>query len=531
MTASRSTRTRIGYGCGSLVTGAYTTLPGLLLLPYLTDTLGAGAVLAGAVVLVPKAWAVVLAPAAGRAADRTGARRTHLLLGGLAAAAGLGLMLSGPAAGGAGVAWTALGFLLTATAFAFFQAAFAALPAELADRPEDRMRLVGSRVAGIAVAALAVGAAAPALVEATGGGLPGHRWAALFGAAVMALGTLAVHSTTRRLPRPTPATPGREPAASASASPASGREPAASASASPASGREPAASASASPASGPALAASGLATAAPSPASAAQTPAPEPAVPAAGPAAAGSALRRLSELLRRNPGFAALLACATVQVIATGCLLAAAPYFAEHVLGTPDTTPLLVAAFVAPNLFSPPLWTRIAARRGNRAALTAASAVLAGGSLLLTAAPGAPAWWAPAALLLAGVGHAGQLLLLYAMLTECAAQDRSGAGTLSGLFSGGEALGMALGPFLFALLLQLTGYVPSDTGSSAAQSATAEWGVLAGMSVLPALLTAAGLVLLHARGRARKPGFRESAEPLWRASRPAGAPASKGGLH
>ncbi|MFE1416700.1 MFS transporter [Streptomyces sp. NPDC058746] len=503
MTASRSTRTRIGYGCGSLVTGAYTTLPGLLLLPYLTDTLGAGAVLAGAVVLVPKAWAVVLAPAAGRAADRTGARRTHLLLGGLAAAAGLGLMLSGPAAGGAGVAWTALGFLLTATAFAFFQAAFAALPAELADRPEDRMRLVGSRVAGIAVAALAVGAAAPALVEATGGGLPGHRWAALFGAAVMALGTLAVHSTTRRLPRPTPATPGREPAAPASASPASG----------------------------PALAASGLATAAPSPASAAQTPAPEPAVPAAGPAAAGSALRRLSELLRRNPGFAALLACATVQVIATGCLLAAAPYFAEHVLGTPDTTPLLVAAFVAPNLFSTPLWTRIAARRGNRAALTAASAVLAGGSLLLTAAPGAPAWWAPAALLLAGVGHAGQLLLLYAMLTECAAQDRSGAGTLSGLFSGGEALGMALGPFLFALLLQLTGYVPSDTGSSAAQSATAEWGVLAGMSVLPALLTAAGLVLLHARGRARKPGFRESAEPLWRASRPAGAPASKGGLH
>ncbi|MGT2532986.1 MFS transporter [Streptomyces nojiriensis] len=172
MTASRSTRTRIGYGCGSLVTGAYTTLPGLLLLPYLTDTLGAGAVLAGAVVLVPKAWAVVLAPAAGRAADRSGARRTHFLLGGLAAAAGLGLMLSGPAAGGAGVAWTALGFLLTATAFAFFQAAFAALPAELADRPEDRMRLVGSRVAGIAVAALLVGAAAPALVEANGEACP-----------------------------------------------------------------------------------------------------------------------------------------------------------------------------------------------------------------------------------------------------------------------------------------------------------------------------------------------------------------------
>jgi len=31
-----SVRLRIGYACGALVTGAFTTLPGLLLLPYLT---------------------------------------------------------------------------------------------------------------------------------------------------------------------------------------------------------------------------------------------------------------------------------------------------------------------------------------------------------------------------------------------------------------------------------------------------------------------------------------------------------------
>src|SRR3954451_16070123 len=33
-------RTRVGYALGSLVTGAFGTVPGLLLLPYLTDTLG-----------------------------------------------------------------------------------------------------------------------------------------------------------------------------------------------------------------------------------------------------------------------------------------------------------------------------------------------------------------------------------------------------------------------------------------------------------------------------------------------------------
>ncbi|WP_277440098.1 hypothetical protein [Streptomyces sp. SPB162] len=40
-------RLRFGYASGSLVTGTFNTLPGLLLLPYLTDTLGIGAALAG----------------------------------------------------------------------------------------------------------------------------------------------------------------------------------------------------------------------------------------------------------------------------------------------------------------------------------------------------------------------------------------------------------------------------------------------------------------------------------------------------
>ncbi|WP_262376235.1 MFS transporter, partial [Streptomyces sp. sk2.1] len=159
MATGNSTRLRFGYACGSLVTGTFTTLPGLLLLPYLTDTLGVGAALAGVVILVPKAWAVLLAPFAGRTGDRThrrrGSRRRHVLGGGLGATAAFAVMLAGVADGTAGMAWTGLGFLLTATAFAFFQAAYAALPADIAHTPHDRMRLVSGRVAGIAVAGAA----------------------------------------------------------------------------------------------------------------------------------------------------------------------------------------------------------------------------------------------------------------------------------------------------------------------------------------------------------------------------------------
>ena len=62
---------RIGYGSGSVATGAFGTVPGLMLLPYLTDTLGIAALWAGVIVFLPKAWDVVLNPIAGRITDRT----------------------------------------------------------------------------------------------------------------------------------------------------------------------------------------------------------------------------------------------------------------------------------------------------------------------------------------------------------------------------------------------------------------------------------------------------------------------------
>lgn len=83
-------RTRFGYSLGSLATGAFGTVPGLLLLPYLTDTLAVSASVAGLLVLLPKAWDVLFNPVAGRISDRTtgrlGARRPYLIGGGIALA-------------------------------------------------------------------------------------------------------------------------------------------------------------------------------------------------------------------------------------------------------------------------------------------------------------------------------------------------------------------------------------------------------------------------------------------------------------
>src|SRR5262245_17939417 len=173
-------RTRFGYSLGSMSTGAFGTVPGLLLLPYLTDTLAVPASIAGLLVLLPKAWDVVFNPIAGRISDRTtgklGARRPYLIYGRIALAICFAALFAGPDTGTAtfDALYVAAVFLLCATAFAFFQVPFNALPAELTTSPTERTRLTAWRIALLAVAILISGAGAPAVRDAIGG-LAGYR--------------------------------------------------------------------------------------------------------------------------------------------------------------------------------------------------------------------------------------------------------------------------------------------------------------------------------------------------------------------
>ena len=196
--------TSAGYALGSLVTGAFSTVPGLLLLPYFTDTLGVAAGLAGVLVFAPKAWNIALNPVAGRASDRTGSRigprRPYVLVAGLGVAIAFAAMFAGPAVGAAGAAWAAVGYLITASVFAFFQAPYAAMPAEITSGYAEHTRLMSWRVAGIAVAVLVSGALAPTVVEAAGGGVPGHRAMGVAIGALIAVGALGAFVGTRRAP-------------------------------------------------------------------------------------------------------------------------------------------------------------------------------------------------------------------------------------------------------------------------------------------------------------------------------------------
>ena len=196
-------RTKFGYALGSLSTGAFGTVPGLLLLPYLTDTLAVPASIAGLLVLLPKAWDVVFNPIAGRISDRTtgrlGARRPYLIYGGIALAICFALLFAGPDTGSSTVdaLYVAAAFLLCATAFAFFQVPFNALPAELTTSPTERTSLTAWRIALLAIAILISGAGAPAVRDAVGG-LSGYRIMGIAVGVVILFGAIGAFVGTAR---------------------------------------------------------------------------------------------------------------------------------------------------------------------------------------------------------------------------------------------------------------------------------------------------------------------------------------------
>lgn len=193
---------RVGYGSGSVATGAFGTVPGLMLLPYLTDSLGISAIIAGFIVFAPKAWDVVLNPIAGRISDRTvddrGPRRPWLLRAGIALAAGFALLFAAPEMSTvAEAAWVLVVFLACATAYAFFQVPYVAMPVEMTSSYHERTRLMTWRVAILAFTILLAGASAPAIRDAVGG-RDGYRVMGLAMAVIILVGVVGAYAGTGR---------------------------------------------------------------------------------------------------------------------------------------------------------------------------------------------------------------------------------------------------------------------------------------------------------------------------------------------
>ncbi|MEA4945628.1 MAG: MFS transporter [Propionicimonas sp.] len=208
-TTSSPTALRTGvilrYAIGSLGTGGFSTLPGLVLVFYLTDTLGVAAWAAGIVITGAKIWDVLVAPAVGGLSDtsrhRTGSRRRLMTIGALTLPVFFLVTFAVPAgvAPPAAAIWVGIAFLLASTAFSLFQVPYIALPAELSAHYDQRTRLLTARVAVLSLAILLFGAGGP-MLRGVGDAYTGYLVMALVAGVAIALGMLVSATIAPREP-------------------------------------------------------------------------------------------------------------------------------------------------------------------------------------------------------------------------------------------------------------------------------------------------------------------------------------------
>ena len=194
-------RTIALYAVGSLGTGGYATLPGLVLTYFLTDNLGVSALAAGLIVTSAKIWDVVIDPLIGAASDRqfarTGSRRGFMVTGAVTLPLFFALTFAVPPAWGpvAGAACVLLAFLATATSFSLFQVPYVALPAELTGSYDERTRLLGWRVIVLTAAILLFGAGGPALRRAGSDQMVGYLLMGVVAGLAIGLGMYVASKT------------------------------------------------------------------------------------------------------------------------------------------------------------------------------------------------------------------------------------------------------------------------------------------------------------------------------------------------
>ncbi|QKJ18199.1 MFS transporter [Microbacterium hominis] len=443
-TKNLSPSTIARYAIGSLGTGGFATLPGLVLTYYLTDSLGVAALVAGLVITVAKIWDVVIDPIVGALTDRDlarhGSRRRLMRVGALSIPVLFALTFAVPPSVGplVGAVWVFIAFTLTATAFSLFQVPYIALPAELTPDYDERTRLLTWRVVVLTVAILLFGAGGPALRRLTGDPVTGYLVMGVVAGVVIGVGMLVATTVARRpvTARGDAVVPVRTGA---------------------------------------------LATA----------------------ARAGIRAHYATGIhaLRRSRPFRLLLTTFVLQALATGLMLAGAQYLARWVLHSEAAVELLFAALIAPALLAAPAWGALARRIGKERAFAIASVVFAVAALSIIGTLWMPGAWVYAPVGIAGIAYAGMQSLPMAMLPDVISHDErthgpGRAGAFSGVWTAGETVGFALGATVLSLILAATGYVSSTAAESVAQPEAAIAGIIVSFSIAPAALIALSLVTL-----------------------------------
>jgi GPH family glycoside/pentoside/hexuronide:cation symporter len=171
---------QISYGIGQIAGQIFREVPSLLLLFFMTNTLGIGPALAGTAIFVPKLiWGVLCDVGVGVLSDRWKqrmARRWWLVIGAVGAPIALVLLFHVPALDETGKAlYIALIFGLYMMVFATFSVPYLAIASEMATDPHERTIIMSWRLVFTAVGVLIADSFSPIYIQTQGGGQPAYE--------------------------------------------------------------------------------------------------------------------------------------------------------------------------------------------------------------------------------------------------------------------------------------------------------------------------------------------------------------------
>ncbi|MFD1662192.1 MFS transporter, partial [Streptomyces caeni] len=190
------------YAAGSLGMGVWVTVPGLLLLYFLTNTLGVPSAVAGVTLLLPRIVDTLVHPLLGSLSDRRARGSGHrrgMLRWGLLLAVAMVAMFTVPAGwtGLPAALWVGCWFTAGNLLFAAFQVPYLTTPSDLRIGYHERTRVFMARMLFLTLGLLGSGVAAPALVG--DGGRAGYARMALPLAGAMVVCGLVAIAGVRRL--------------------------------------------------------------------------------------------------------------------------------------------------------------------------------------------------------------------------------------------------------------------------------------------------------------------------------------------
>lgn len=415
------------YASGSFGMGVWVTVPGLLLLFFLTDVVGVAASVAGLTLLLPKVIDVVVHPLIGSRSDRQARRHGHrrrMMLGGVLLGAAMIAMFSVPAglSGWSAALWVGGFYILGNLLFAMFQVPYLTTPSDLKIGYHERTRVFMFRMLFLTVGLLGAGVAAPALVASERRGA--YTTMAAILAVVMVISALVAMRGVRRL---TDACGFRAPAEDA-----------------------------------------------------------------------GHSTWDDVKVAWADRNFRALLLSYLFTGTTTHLFMAALPYFTRYVFDNSGLTAVFMGSFLVPALGAGPLWMVASRRFGKQRGLLWSQAIFLVGSLALLSAPYVGLVLSIVVVVAMGVAFSGLQLFAFSMVPDAVAaaeaKGDSKAGAYTGVWTATEALGTAVGPYLYSAALAAGGFVSSTAGVDVVQPDSAMTALLMGFTVVPAVLMLVALV-------------------------------------